>query len=210
MKTIKESKTKVEYTDGEINQKLTSLTVGEVFDLQLGNHLGTAGRYEASAADLEFALGRNLVSRDTPFDSVTQDRIEIGRLQSHWGTLKLVNRDTIAAMGQEWLNLSEIPYSSLQFSMNKLSEKLSNPNFDVSNMRDEIILSNGDDSDIGTDALGRIDTKEYYTINESGTVVPRNGSNIINIESKNGMVIVHLKLPDGRRLKIQTTQEVPE
>lgn len=88
---------------------LSSMTLGEVMELQAQGRVFAAGRYQFIPATLRETAAQMGLSMDVPFDAATQDALAIGRL--YW---RLGVQNSLTGLRTEWQGLWHMPDAEAQ------------------------------------------------------------------------------------------------
>lgn len=93
-----------------LGKPLTSMTVGEVMDLQAQGRLHAAGRYQIIGKTLKGLVDQGVVSRNDMFDAATQDKLGIALIEGRRG-------QGMRGMRQEWIGLQYVADADLRRAM---------------------------------------------------------------------------------------------
>ena len=93
----------------EVTGCLSSMTVGEVMNLQGQRRVFAAGRYQFIPETLREMVQLMQIPLDAPFDATTQDALALGRL--HW---RLSRQNSLNGLRTEWQGFWKIPAAEAQ------------------------------------------------------------------------------------------------
>lgn len=141
---------------------LTKMTVGEIMNLQASGKLHATGRYQIIANTLKSLVDQGHADRNDIYDQATQDRLAVALIHRRAGSFFRGNRldaETIQGMGNEWVGLQNLPASQLRAAMEQAKANLNNPNFDVANMKRQVVYKVGNIGPTSTGAHLHVDVE---------------------------------------------------
>lgn len=102
------------------DQSLTTMTVGEIRNLQRQGLLFAAGRYQFLETTLTDIFDRGLapgIDDSTLFDQDTQDRLGIAYIKDTISTYRDMNGDVVDGMGQRFVGLQKVPREKIKAAL---------------------------------------------------------------------------------------------
>lgn len=102
------------------NQSLTTMTVGDIRQLQRQGKLFAAGRYQFLESTLEDIFDRGLapgIDDSSLFDQDTQDRLGVAYIKDTISTYRDNNGDVVDGMGQRFVGLQKVPKEKIKAAL---------------------------------------------------------------------------------------------